>query len=135
MKQRVLEVIAAGLAAPRGHRGCLPMGFPSEQWVWGVSSSTACLGTEAGRRCARGRAVSFQSGQTRGADHSPCSVEPEGGFYKANPSEGPPVYLGRSTKVFCQLSTSIPRMLLEGEVEELQPPETQTLCGCACVCN
>lgn len=44
----------------------------------------------------RGRAVSFQRGQTQGADHSPCSVEPEGGFYKANPSEGPPVYLGRS---------------------------------------
>lgn len=39
----------------------------------------------------------------------------------------------QSWDVLCQLSTSILWMPLEGEVEELQPLETQTLCGSVCV--
>lgn len=38
-----------------------------------------------------------------------------------------------SWDVLRQLSTSILQMLLEGEVEMLQPLETQTLCGSVCV--
>lgn len=38
-----------------------------------------------------------------------------------------------SWDVLRQLSTSILQMLLEGEVEMLQPLETQTLCSCVCV--